>query len=192
MKILIAAAVALTAGLALPASAAADHGRTTAYYGRTSADYVRTSAGTSMRYGPSREYRRFAYIPRGQRVHVRRCTPRYAWCEVRYRQRSGWVDARILVEGRYGRHYGSPGFQLTVPLFDFYASIGNFDQDRGRRYRRHRHNDDYYQNLQRNTQHSHDGRRGHRTDGRHEQRTDDEKDDQKDDGKKRSGHKRPH
>jgi uncharacterized protein YraI len=185
MKILIAAAVALTAGLALPASASADHRR-------TSADYGRTSAGTSMRYGPSREYRRFAYIPRGGRVYVRRCTPRYAWCEVRYRRRTGWINAYYLVDGRYGRRYGSPGFTLSLPLFDFYANIGNFDQDRNRRYRRHRHNDDYYHNLRQRRQSHQRGRRSHRrTDGRHEQRTEDEND-KKDDGKKRSGHKRPH
>lgn len=186
MKILIAAAVALTAGLALPASAAADHGRSSAY------KYGRTSAGTSMRYGPSTEYRRFAYIPRGRRVYVSRCTPRYAWCEVRYRRRSGWINAYYLVDGRYGRRYGSPGITLSLPLFDFYANIGNFNQDRNRRYRRHRHSDDYYQNLRRSKRSHHRGRRSQRTDGRHEQRTDDENDDQKDDERKRSGHKRPH
>jgi uncharacterized protein YraI len=189
MKMLIAAAAVLTAGLALPASAAADYGY--------------TSARTSMRYGPSVEYQRITIIPRRQRVYVRRCTPRYVWCEVQYRRRSGWVSANHLMHERYRRPYNRLGFQLSLPLFDFYAHIGDFDQDRRKRYRRYRHNDTYYHNQKRRSQWEHrrhqqqrqergvQGRTDNRKDGRDERRTRDRKDDRKDDDRKRRGENRP-
>ncbi len=173
MRLLTTAALALASSLALPASAAADHGN--------------VSVSLSLRYGPSMEYRRITVIPDGRRVYVRRCTPGYRWCEVRYGRHIGWVRARYVIHPRYGRPYSYLDARLSLPLFDFFGHISDFDRDRRYRYRRHRHGDAYYHNLRRR----HRGHRGwrdrHHRRGHHRRHRDWD-----DDDRKRRRHRRRH
>lgn len=148
MRVLIATMMALTAGLALPSAAAADHGR--------------TSARIHLRFGPSLDYRSIVVIPRGRRLYVRRCLPGLRWCEVQYGRYVGWCRADYLYHEHYRRPFSRVGVEVHVPLFEFFAHISDFDRDRHRRYRRHRHSDDYYHRLKRHHRRHDRGRRHHR------------------------------
>lgn len=57
---------------------------------------AQTTVSLNMRSGPSTQYGVIAVIPAGGTVAVSRCTNGYAWCEVTYGNRTGWVSARYL------------------------------------------------------------------------------------------------
>lgn len=154
MKSLIAAAAVLAAGLACPVSASADHGR--------------TSDRVNLRYGPSLEYRPVVVIPRGRPVEVRRCTPGHEWCEVHYGRYVGWVRADFLLHPRFGRPYNVLGPELTLPVFDFFGHIEDYDRDRRYRLREYRHDDDWYrERLRRGGERRYDRERGYEERGRY-------------------------
>lgn len=87
----------------------------------------------NMREGPGTRYRPVLLIPRGARVPVMRCTDRYAWCEVGYAGRAGWVAARYLrdTRPRYDdRPISDIGAVIGLQLFNF---VLNELADRDRR-----------------------------------------------------------
>jgi uncharacterized protein YraI len=79
--------------------------------------YAQTTVTLNMRHGPSTQYGVILAIPAGATVAVYRCTQGYAWCEVAYSGRTGWVSARYL---RYSQQpLPNVGAQLGLALFEF-------------------------------------------------------------------------
>ncbi len=153
-----ALAVTMLLGSALVAPAEASHGNS---YSTTT--QARASNELNLRYGPSYEYQVIRVIPYDRRVDILRCLPARDWCEVRYRGNTGWVSSQYLYNTGYNRSYNSWNRSDWVVAFDFFAHIVDRDRDRRRRYDRHRHNNDYYDQVRRNGRRGHDdwGRRHH-------------------------------
>ena len=92
------------------------------------------TADLKLREGPGVRHRAVLTIPRGARVATLRCTRRYAWCEVGYAGRTGWVSARYLrdTRPRYGdRPISDVGALIGLEIFDFVMrELDERDRDR--------------------------------------------------------------
>ncbi len=155
----LGAVMLIGASAVAPQSALASYGRTTE---------ARVYTDLNLRYGPSTDYYVILTIPRHAYVDILRCQPRRNWCEVRYRHYTGWVAARYLYHPRYDRSYDRWYDRDRVSSFDYFAHIGDWDYDRGRRYRHCRWGDDYYRGLRQGGYRHHEGwrQRSHRRHGR--------------------------
>ena len=149
----LALAVTIVVGGAVvaPQAALADHNES--YYGRTAE--ARVTVNLNIRYGPSTDYYVVHRVPRGHTVQIIRCLPNRNWCEVSYGRHRGWASSRYLYNTRYDRSYDRWDDNDLVIVFDFFANILDWDNDRRHRYNDYRWDDDYYRDIHRT------GYRGH-------------------------------
>lgn len=144
MTIAVASVAFVASGFAMPTAAEASEA------------YVTTSL--NMRYGPSTDYRTFDVIPYGRTVEVLDCLPRRDWCEVEYRGYTGWVSSRYL-EPVNDRRYNYGHANVSVPIFDFFFFITDFERDRRNRYDNRRYDNHWYERQRnQNRGNSHYGR----------------------------------
>ncbi len=152
MMLAVAAVAFMVSGFAMPSAAQA----ATAY----------VSTDLNMRYGPSLDYRSFDVIPRGRTVEVLDCLPRRDWCEVEYRGYTGWVSSNYLHTAS-DRRYNYGHASVSVPIFDFFFFLSDFDNDRNYRYENRRHDDHWYESQRNQNRGNQNYRRNERGNSHH-------------------------
>jgi uncharacterized protein YraI len=108
LRLVLAGATALVAGLSAPAAASVD---------------ALASANIHMRAGPGMQHEALAVVPAGAGVTVYACTPGFAWCDARWQQARGWVSGRFLQHVDRGVAMPQVGETADVPIITF-GSVG--------------------------------------------------------------------
>ena len=150
----LAATMLVGSAVVAPQAALANHSD----YGRTADAQV--SVDLNIRFGPSTDYYVVDRVPRGGYVEIIRCLPNRNWCEVSYGRHRGWAASRYLYNTRYDRSYDRWDDNDLVVVFDFFAHILDWDNDRRHRYDDRRWDDDYYRYVHRSGYRGHDDWRG--------------------------------
>lgn len=127
MKRLLAAALAVSAVLALTAGADA-------------ASRAFATTDVNLRAGPSTAYPAVDVIGAGDRIRVFGCLSTRSWCDVGYAGIRGWMSSNYLVEDYKLRRYHGPRVvdEINAPIISF--SVGSYwdDHYRGRGFYRDR------------------------------------------------------
>jgi uncharacterized protein YraI len=107
MKLGIAFALVLAAGLAGPAAAQSRTGY--------------TNADANLRTGPDSGYPRIKAVPYGERVEIHGCINDWSWCDVEWRRDRGWMAAAFLETDLNGRRVVvvDNGPNLAWPILTF-------------------------------------------------------------------------
>ena len=79
------------------------------------------TGNVNMRLGPSTSYAVIDTVPRGGRLTIFGCLQGYAWCDVVYAGRRGWVSSRYLTSGERHVYRGGPGLGIPFIGFDLYS-----------------------------------------------------------------------